>query len=461
GLSVYAAPENVPPARQRVLAELAEFPAGEWVALDHLISRLRIRAYEFLFSRTPSRDSYYAVNYRYYGFGHFNPYQNSINGLGVTLDIESERAGWDVAEAGVIRVIVTEALDALGVVDLGGDGDTPTAFRITDDGARLLRGEPLALDETAALVVIQPNFQIFAFQPTGADILFMLDRIADRRNTGQAMEYELTRESIYRAQQAGLDTTAVLDFLEQVSAHELPQNVRRTLEEWGSQHERITLRRRAPLLQTADEAALDALYADEALAPLLGRRLAPTLALVPGDQLQAVYRRLIEGGQLPTLSEGSGFQPGPQLDVRADGVIEFRQPQPSIYTLHALRPFAEASGGRLQLTPASLRQGARTGLDAEAVIATLERLSGGALPDKPVALVRRWAKDWGSGAIYDATILQLDQPQQLADLLADPEIQPHLQPIPGAPTLAIVQPRSRKRLRTLLEARGMTLQRDA
>jgi hypothetical protein len=457
GLTIYSAPQNVPPARQRVLAELAELPSGEWIAVEHLISRLRTRAYEFLFSRTPSPDSYYGVNYRYYGYGHFNPYHHSINGLGVTLDIESERDGWDVAEAGFIRVVVTEALHALGVVDLGGDGDATTAFRITDDGASLLRGEPLAGEEIAAQVIVQPNFQVFAFLPTGEDILFTLDRIADRVRTGQAMEYELTQASIYRAQQAGLDTAAVIEFLERVSTHELPQNVRRTIEEWGSQHERITLRRRAALLQTTDEAALDALYADERLAPLLGRRLSATVALAPTDRLGAVDRHLIESGQLAALSEGPGFQPGPQLDLRSDGAVAFRQQTPSIYALHDLRSFVDAVEGSLRLTPESLRRGARTGLDADDIIAILERLSGGALPDAPAALVRRWAKDWGSGAIYDATILQLDQPQQLTDLLADPEVRPHLQPVPGAPTIAIVPPKSRKRVRTLLEARGMTL----
>jgi hypothetical protein len=265
---------------------------------------------------------------------------------------------------------------------------------------------------------------------------------------------------MYRAQQAGLETDAVIEFLERVSTHELPQNVRRTLEEWGSQHERVTLRKRVALLQTAGETALNALYADERITPLLGRRLSATVALVPTDQLGAVDRHLIESGQLATLSEGPGFQPGPQLDLRPDGGVTFRQQTPSIYTLHDLRPFVDDTDSNIRLTSESLRRGARTGLDADGIIAILERLSGGALPDAPAALVRRWAKDWGSGAIYDATILQLDQPQQLADLLADPEVRQHLQPIPGAPTIAIVPSKSRKRLRTLLEARGMTL-RDA
>jgi hypothetical protein len=457
GFNLYYAPANVPPARQRVLAELAELPVGEWIPIEHLLTRLRLRAYEFLFSRTPSPDSYYAVNYRFYGFGHYNPYVSNVNGLGITLDIDNERFGWDVAETGFISVVVTEALYALGVVDLGGQGDAITAFRITNDGRRLLAGEALEEDETATQVIVQPNFQVFAFQPTGEDVLFMLDRIAERTRTGQAMEYELTQASMYLAQRSGLDTSEVIRYLESVSAHELPQNVRRTLEEWGAQHERVTFRPRTPLLQTIDELTLDALYADESVGPLLGRRLAATVALIPVSQLQNVHQRLIASGQLAALSEGLGFQAGPQLDVQPDGTIIFRQPQPSVYTLHELQPFVDAENGRLQITPDSLRRGAQFGLDADAVVAILERLSGGTLPGDPAALVRRWTKDWGNGAIYDATILQLETPQQLTDLMADPEIRPLLQTISDAPTIAIVQSNSRERLRELLEARGMAL----
>jgi hypothetical protein len=166
---------------------------------------------------------------------------------------------------------------------------------------------------------------------------------------------------------------------------------------------------------------------------------------------------MIDHGLLATLSEGPMFQPGPQLHVDGDGSLRFRHAQPSIFALHELRPFADDVDARPRLTSDSLRRGAKAGLDADAIIAILERLSGGTLADEPAALIRRWAKDWGGGAIYDATILQLDKPEQLADLLADPQVRPHLQPIPGAPTLAIVPPKSRKRVRELLEARGMVL----
>jgi len=45
------APRQVVDARQRVLAELADVPAEQWIALDELVQRLKRRAYELLFRR--------------------------------------------------------------------------------------------------------------------------------------------------------------------------------------------------------------------------------------------------------------------------------------------------------------------------------------------------------------------------------------------------------------------------
>ncbi len=240
-------------ARQRVLAELAELPAEEWIALDHLIDRLRQRAYESLYPR-----SWPDPRYGYY-YAEVNPYGYN-NPVGWTLDMApGEAKGWALVEAGFIRVVVGQALHALGVVDLGLVDDAVTAFRVTADGARLLRGEALPTDAATTKVVVQPNFQIFAFEPTGEDVLFGLDEVAERVRAEYAVEYRLTRESVYAAQRRGRETPEIIAFLERVSGAPLPQNVRRSLEEWGAQHDRIVVRRGVPLLHALDAATLDAL----------------------------------------------------------------------------------------------------------------------------------------------------------------------------------------------------------
>jgi hypothetical protein len=141
----------------------------------------------------------------------------------------------------------------------------------------------------------------------------------------------------------------------------------------------------------------------------------------------------------------------------SDGDLAFRQRVPSIYDLRSLRAFAEEVDDGIRLTRESLRRGAKSGLTADDIVAELERLHAGPLPDEAAALVRRWAQDWGQGALIDATVLRVERPETLTDLLADPELQSSLTAVPGAPTIALVRARSVKRVRKLLEERGMTL----
>jgi hypothetical protein len=455
GMSVRTAPAGVVTARQRVLTELAELPAGEWITIEHVIERLRIRAYEFLLPRRKLPNSYDTYGYYGYGRGLPNPYRN--NELGLTFEVVSEQAGWDLVEAELIRTIITEAFHTLGGVDLGEVNGETVAFRVTSEGAHLLRGETLATRPNEPHVIVQPNFQIIVMEPTGEDILFRLDQMADRLRVDQAVEYEITRDSVYRAQRAGVDAKAIVQFLESVIAVRLPQNVRRTIEEWGIQHERITVRQRTPLLQTLDEETLDGLYADPELAHLLGRRVASTVALVPDKALQPLFDRLMHLELLPALSEGPDDQAAPLLTIDSGGLVTFRQHLPSIYDLRPLRSFAETKNGTMRLNAESLRRGAKAGLSAEDILTTLERFHAGPLSGETTALIRRWAKDWGQGALIEATLLQVDHPDSLIDLLADPDVRTSLQPVPGAPTLALIRDNAVEHVRAVLNERGMIL----
>ena len=454
GVNLRTAPANVIAGRRRVIAEIATLPAGEWIPLDHLVHRMQLAAYDFLFSRVLLNDNYYAYSSSYTPM----PYSGA-NELGWTFpDADDEASGWKLVEAGMIRVVVCEALHWLAVVDVGVSDERPVSFRVTPSGARLLRGEAPITAEAAPNVVVQPNFQIFAFEPTGEDVLFTLDRFAERRRVEQVSEYELTRESVYRGARRGLDEAAMLEFLERVSRVGVPQNVRRSLEEWGTRHRQITVRRGVRLLEAADPATLDALVADPAVGPLLGPRLGPTAVLVPAARLELLYLRLLERGQLPALSEGPSAAPGAALHVDAAGHVTLRHRVPSVHVRGELRPFCdEQATGALCLTPQSLRRGAHAGLSADEIVGRLQRYHEGVLPEEVAALVRRWARDWGDGALVNVTLLQVDRAETLRDLLADPELRRYLQPLTGSDTLAAVQPQAVERLRAALDARGMVL----
>jgi hypothetical protein len=448
------APPMVVAGRQRLLAEIATLPSERWIGLDHLIDRVRRRAYEFFLPRR-YQAGYYSSGY--YG-AQPNPYAGQNDAQWVFEQIYDEATGWDKVENSFIRIVTTQALRWLGVLDFGHATDErPVAFRVTADGARLLHGEPLPEAEPPAPnVVVQPNFQVFAFEPTDEGVLFRLDQMTERVRLEQAGEYRLSRDSVYRAQRAGWDTPAILQFLQSVSTVPLPQNVRRSIEEWGAELERVVIRRGVGLLQGVDAATLDALLADDGLAPLLGRRVTPTAAIITPANLTALYQRLLERDQMAVLSEGPDAPPYPAFTVDADGRLAFREAVPSIFVRRKVQPFVDdAPSAFPRITPDSLRRSAKEGLTPETILQVLADYHAGPLPPEVPALIRRWAKDWGAGALVGVTLLQVDLPATLADLLADPALQQYLTPLPETTTLAIVRNDGVAAVREALAARGV------
>ena len=88
-----------------------------------------------------------------------------------------------------------------------------------------------------------------------------------------------------------------------------------------------------------------------------------------------------------------------QLSIDSEGEISFSQQIPSVYDLAVLRPFTEETDRRIRITPASLRLGAKRNLTADDIIDRLAGLQAEPLSPELAAYVRRWAKDWGSGAL--------------------------------------------------------------
>ena len=469
-------PPQAVAARQRVLAELAELPVEQWVPVRHMVQRLRRRAYEFLLPRDISTT---------YGYWSSSGYASNVyrygNVLGLVFEqVMDEAKGWELVEGGFIRTMLTKALYWLGAVDLGyGDAiqserDSPEAFRLTAVGGALLRGQTPALPHAAPHVVIQPNFQVLVFPTTGEDVLFALDRLAERVRLEQVVEYRLTREAFVRAQRAGAETGVAISYLEKIAASPMPQNVRRTLEEWGGQLDRITIRRGVGALQVSEPAQLDALHADPSGGRLLDKRLTATLALVRLDKLESVRRGLLERGVVPALSEGADEMHPAQLSVTPEGEVRPRHRVPSMYVQRAVGAFTDAAGEPLssdrsrkrtesavrRLTPASLRRAARTGLTPEAVTATLSRWHVGPLPAEVVTVIRRWAKDLGRGVLVSVVLLRVRDAETLNGLLEDEEVGKSLRPLRGTPNVALVERSQARAVREALRARGMEIQED-
>jgi hypothetical protein len=213
------APPAVARARRRVMDRLIDKARGgdEWIEIAEIGDQLRDHDENFLIDREAAARIGQA-NYRYYGLA-ISPYLYNDLGWQWEAYALDEEAGWQGVEVAFVCAVLTEAPYWLGLLDLGyvlpgnpspvqpAGGRAPAgavAVRLTDMGRWLLLGEtaPVIPAETGR-VVVQPSFHIFAFDPIADSTLAHLDGFATRLKAERAIEYEITRESVYRAQLGG------------------------------------------------------------------------------------------------------------------------------------------------------------------------------------------------------------------------------------------------------------------
>lgn len=174
-------------------------------------------------------------------------------------------------------------------VDLAGSIEADAFGGVTDAGEQLGR------------VIVQPNLDVLAYPPLTAPILFTLDTLAERKTLDGVARYRLSRDALANAHQQGWQTQQIRTRLERLAAAPLPPNVAVTLDDWTRALDRVHLTRSVGIVQVRDTALLERLYGNPALAPLLGRRLSPSAAVVPSEHLAAVRRWLIEQGEIPAV----------------------------------------------------------------------------------------------------------------------------------------------------------------
>ncbi len=463
------APPAVSRARRKVLDRVVELArrGDEWIEIAEIGDQLRDRDENFLIDRERSALISQA-GYRYYGPS-MSPYL--YNELGWQWDTyaNDEEGGWQGVEMVFVRAVMTEAPYWLGLLDLGyaspvqpaGGGAAPpgaVAVRLTGMGRWLLLGEatPQIPAETGR-VVVQPSFHIFAFDPIADSTLAQLDGFATRLNAERAIEYELSRESVYRAQSAGTEVPAIKAWLEDVTGTALPQNVSRSLDEWQTAFERITVRPQVAWLQAATPELMDAVLADPRLSQAIVKRVNGTSALVKADMADRLEKALLQAGDLPARVNDAETERRNSLILGPSGQIRFVCAVPSLYTCALLQPLAEECGGNWCITAASVRRATRLGMDAAHILADLEQVAQGGVPPALAGQIKAWAGHYGEAKLRTVTLLQFRSHAVLEELLADPELGHYMRAFePKAKLgLAVIAPANLEHVRQLLVERGV------
>ncbi|MBI3913661.1 MAG: helicase-associated domain-containing protein [Chloroflexi bacterium] len=448
------APQQLKTARRVVIEKIKPRGASAWVALADVIDDLRLGNYEFLFPRSKNAPAYgYSSNYS-------TPYYNSNNSYGVTYNnITDEATGWDLVEGAIITHILTGPLHWLGLTDVGFDGDTPIAYRLTAMGAWLLGlGTEIQITEAGGRVVVQPNFQIVAMEPIADQVLMTLDEFTQFEGGDRALTYRLTRESVYRGQRTGWDAARMIAYLEEATHTPLPQNVKRSLEEWQALHERVTIRRGVTILQAEDAATLDELFANATVAPKLGRRVGADVALAD-EKAQAVNNTLRDADWLAVFTRHGQTDAPASVATDVEGNVTLVHRTPSIYAYEGIEPFAERIDARhARITPASVAAATKQNLSVPTMLARLRQVHRGEIPAKLITRLKAWGKYYGGAKLGALTLLEFRDDQARGELLDDPELKPHLERFEaGNRPLARVRAESLARVKELLAERGVDI----
>ncbi|MBP8058755.1 MAG: helicase-associated domain-containing protein [Chloroflexi bacterium] len=444
-------------ARQLLLKVLKEQPPFHWLEMDNLLEMVQNQNENFLFSfRTDLRSKQ--------GYGY---YRNNIYYYGERkeLDLKLTRI-----EESFVQMFVILMLFDLGLVDVGFKTEAAAAarqwqaLRLTPLGAAVLDLAPHPEVPTPTgdqgRVVVQPNFQVLAIGPVPLSILAQLDLFATRQKVDRGViEYQLSRDSVYQGQQAGMGAPEIVAHLTQLTGQPLPQNVQRSLEEWGAHHDRIVFRPAATLLQTASPELLTLLQKKENTKKYLVRPLMPDIALVTPHKKKHLVAALLDNNLLPTISGVTPDATENSVIIQADGRIETIHAVPGLHVRGRISRIAqEISPNQWQITPERVRQVGGSKSKVQALLTELNKLSREPLAASLVTQIKAWGEYYGAAAVETLTLIEFRDQETLDELLKQAPLRRHLRPFPTQDrALAIVTPEALPEVKASLSQLGITL----
>lgn len=435
-----------------------------WQLLSTLTEDIREEAYQFLFEGRKFSGSY---NWRTRSYEVETAYKSSNNRYSANFNgIKDEQEGWGKVEADLINHIIAGPLYWLGLVDLGYNSEPPNdpqgnktivAYRLNEYGRWLLDqgSKPEASQENEGTVIIQPNFELTVMGQVSDETLLTLDLFSQvLKEQEYTSTFKLTRQTIYAAQKLGWGIERILTYLEEISDKPVPQNVRRSLEEWGALHERITIRRGVQLIDTAEEKIAAEIASNPSFADW--RRVTPTAFLTDAPP-QTILKALDEARWLPLRTPAGNTVAANSIVITDEGEVSFTQPTPSIYAKGLLQGLsAEADHGR-GLTPALIKNAVMED-SLETVINRLQQLHRGPLSQKLVIRLKSWSNYYGPASLQTFTLVEFSSAAVRNELLVDPELGEYLTQFEAhGRALAIVHPDHIQTVLTILKERNVKI----
>jgi hypothetical protein len=240
--------------RETILKHLCECPVDKWISLQEFLKNIKKTDRNFLSERVGEIWSYSDYDSYYYG----------------------RSQGWSEIEGRFIEVVLLEYLNTIGIIDAVvshgyhsneyGNRETnyPSLefFKLTPMGAYIIgatdKYELIAGEKDSGFAVL-PNYDIVVTEGANKQVhnLFF-DRFAQKVADDAASIYKLTFKSIVDALDNGITVGEITEYLEEHSTNPLPDNVRKTLEDWEKESKRIRIRK-VTILETDDKYLMEEL----------------------------------------------------------------------------------------------------------------------------------------------------------------------------------------------------------
>ncbi|MBN1879542.1 helicase-associated domain-containing protein [bacterium] len=219
---------------------------------------------------------------------------------------------WDHLEKSVIRYLMTEPLAWLGLLETGLDRNGHwEGVIVSRIGRCLLSGSCGQLEDQTSDVqtplnklIVQADFDVLAPAGMVLAVRDRLEKIADFVAGGHLQRYRISRSSVATALETGLTADDIIEFLETASSSGLPQNVKRSLQDWIDEFGKIEIRS-GIVMTTEDEYILHEVMTQPSTARLIGDRIGPQASWIEKECCSALVNELKRIGYMPRLLTGT------------------------------------------------------------------------------------------------------------------------------------------------------------
>lgn len=443
---------------------------GYWYRLDDLSQLVRYTDVEYLVSwLDPSPYNWRSPHLAAQGQLNFPAYPDlaleDSRGRSRSLVLGND---WDLVEGAFIRSVVFGALTWLGLVECRSLAHGGDQFALTPLGAQTLQvagsDSPVTLDSdltTDKVIVVQPNFDLIIYEPDEhGELLYHVDRFAERISVDRMGIYHLTDEALSSGLRLGLTIDNVIALLEGAARSPIPQNVLYTLRDWARRFEEVRWVQQGWLLEAPNEGTLDRWLEIPQLRDALDRRVTPTIALFARCRPQDLLTVLHEHGVfLHTVDAREPLTPVATME--GNTIIRVPTTDTHVYLETILGAFADRVGSSnqmnlYQISPQSIARARCQELTEDEILRVLDQIIIGQIPASTRIRVKGWAGSYEPVDVRQAALLVTQTPEALAEISADPDLASSFLGT-LSPTMAVVRLDALDALRQHLTELGISI----